>query len=829
MSSPFKIFRKHQKLLLAVAGLMAMIAFVILPIVLQNFGERKANANPVVVSTTKYGDLKQSDMQNLRYRHETVLGVLSKILSMRTGYDQQQLHQFLEMRFGGSKEEESVNRWLMAHKAEDLGIQVSDDSITNFLKEQAGDKLTWKDFQSIFNQQQITQKTFYDMLREEMKAQQFQEIYSISASGATPAQRWDYYCRTHQQAKVECIPVAVEKFASEIPKPSDQELKDFFEKYKANLPSPASPEPGFRVPQKIEVEFFKAELEKFAVPENITEEEIQTYYQKDTEYYDKRNKESLMKEAEEAAAKKEPAEKKTTEKEGEKKESTEKAKPEEAKPAEGAKPEEAAKPAEEAKPADTTEKPAVPEGEKKEGEKKESEQPEPPATEKPADKAEEKSSSVERSPYRLVSLLTDDTPKPEEKNQPKTDTPAPTTETTAKTEPPATEPKPAETKPEEAKPADAKPASEAAAKEPSATTTEKAAAPKRQLSEDVRKLICLRIAEDKIKGVFAKIERLMNENAKEWKRYDSAIIRGETKLTAPPKFDFEGLAKQYGLTVGKTGEITKWNASDLDIGGSQPLEGGQPFFITAFDNLAKYSPVKSQDMKGDFFLYWKSKDLKETAPKWEDAAVQKQVLAAWQLVKAREPALEKAKKQRRIAQWREQTAAVRDDEDEEDDDVRLALARRVGAQQRPDQQHRGARGADPAREQRAESQQRGVDDRRARERSAHDDPAGDHEERAEQHDERDVLLRLLGEVMPPRLALDAAEVGDHGKREEERHETLVAIALPEMGRRQGQERDGEQQPREGQHRPERELGAEIVQGRPSVGAERRARSGAAGV
>ena len=96
-------------------------------------------------------------------------------------------------------------------------------------------------------------------------------------------------------------------------------------------------------------------------------------------------------------------------------------------------------------------------------------------------------------------------------------------------------------------------------------------------------------------------------------------------------------------------------------------------------------------------------------------------------------ALQEAEEERRVAERRQQPAAVRHHEDEEHDDVGLALARLVRAQQRPDQQHRGAGGADHAREQRAERRAAPVfDERRARERAAHVDAAGDHEERAEQ-------------------------------------------------------------------------------------------------
>ena len=426
MSSPFKIFRKHQKVLLVVAGLMAMIAFVVLPIVLQNFSVRQGGADPVVVSTTKYGDITQSGMQNLRARHERVLGILTMILSKVNSIDPQLCREYLErpQMFGGSKEEDSVNRWLMAHKADELGMNVSNETITNFIKEQSSGKLSLKDFQGYVKQyggDRYTEQNLFDDLSEELKVQEFRNIYAISVTGVPPGQRWDYYCRTQQQATIECIPVPVAKFAATNQKPSDKELEAYFEKYKDKVQLPDASEPGFRVPQKIEIEYFTANVDKFAAPENVTDDEIQTYYEKDPKNYDKMNKQAIDREAKEAAAKKE-----LEEKESSLKDAAKKASPENGKPAEET------KPAEDAKPAEGGAPPAAPEGEKKDGEKKDGEQTAPPPADKPADKpaeksaekpadsAEQKTSSVERSPYRFASLQADENKDPD---RPKTETP----------------------------------------------------------------------------------------------------------------------------------------------------------------------------------------------------------------------------------------------------------------------------------------------------------------------------------------------------------------------------------------------------------------------
>ena len=65
MASSFHIFRRNQKLILALVTLMAMFAFVFLDPLLKYIGQYNAPANPVVVET-KYGDLKRSEIENLK-------------------------------------------------------------------------------------------------------------------------------------------------------------------------------------------------------------------------------------------------------------------------------------------------------------------------------------------------------------------------------------------------------------------------------------------------------------------------------------------------------------------------------------------------------------------------------------------------------------------------------------------------------------------------------------------------------------------------------------------------------------------------------------------
>ena len=67
--------------MIAVLGVLAMFAFVFIPMFMQGGGGRAA-ADPVVVKTTKFGSLHASYIQALRANHNAVLNVLGQLKAM---------------------------------------------------------------------------------------------------------------------------------------------------------------------------------------------------------------------------------------------------------------------------------------------------------------------------------------------------------------------------------------------------------------------------------------------------------------------------------------------------------------------------------------------------------------------------------------------------------------------------------------------------------------------------------------------------------------------------------------------------------------------------
>ena len=71
-------------------------------------------------------------------------------------------------------------------------------------------------------------------------------------------------------------------------------------------------------------------------------------------------------------------------------------------------------------------------------------------------------------------------------------------------------------------------------------------------------------------------------------------------------------------------------------------------------------------------------------------------------------AAQEADEQRRIAERGERAADIGDQDDEEDDDMSIVRAPGIGADQRADQDHGGAGGADQAGDRRAEGEDAGI-------------------------------------------------------------------------------------------------------------------------
>ena len=668
MASPFSLFRRHQKVMLAVVGVAAMVAFVFLDPVMRYLGGRSGGgqaANPVIVET-RYGNLTASELEALRYQRQLVDLFLQRVLENAvgkqfgnanidarwlTGAVQQQYGMWKSQIMGRSvvgPEAEAVETMVLAERAKQMGLVISDRSINDMIKQLSSDNLSADELQTIIKnlqpQRPITVPRLFDALRTELLASQYRQLFAQSLTDIPPAQRFEYYSRLNRRAKTEVMSLAVADFIGQVPDPSDAELKTFYDKYKDQFADPTSPEPGFKEPKRASFQYFKAGIEPLTekLKPEVTEAEIAKYYEEN-----KRNFPAVS--LDDAAAGEKPAEGATE------------AKPAEAdKPAEGEKPaeEDAAKPEE--KPADAPaaeEKPAEPASETP------AEAPAAPA-EKPADAAPAEEKPAEEKPaespqaaarsnlelrgagqkFRLVSMQEKSETEPASEPAPSDPAPA-AAETPAAA--PATEEKPAEGKPADA-PADAPAADQPAdpgdevVKEPAVPAEAQQFEPLEKVADTIRAQLAREKAATRLNDQFEDLSAQMRRFTDDYDVYTTE--KGTNpKAQAPVPLNFAELAKGKDVEAFELKSVTPLQATKEDIGKSfrsiPNSNGGPgrsvPFIEFAYaETLPEFKPDVDQDAENNFYLFWKTAEEPSYVPPLDQ--VRDQVVRAWKMVKARD-------------------------------------------------------------------------------------------------------------------------------------------------------------------------------------------------
>lgn len=317
MAGSFDIFRKYQRSLLVAVAILAMLAFFVLPPFLQMGGGTGAG-DPVAASWSG-GEIRESQLE----RDVAMRSVVNRFLveaAAAAGRDPSRLPLFPE------SEEAVVRTRLVAAEAKKNGLVVSDTAINDFLAQWTNNLVRPEQLSEIISGLRlgpsgVSQHDLFEALRTELVGRNMLVMFQTGFSGDPPGWRWDFFRRLDQKATAEVVPVPVETVASEVPAPTEQQLRAFFDRYKNDLPEPRSDAPGFREPRRVKYEYLVAKRETFEAEaaKDVTDAEIAAFYDK--------NKETMFRAK--PAEQKEPADQK---------------KPEEQKPAEAVKPAEPAKP-----------------------------------------------------------------------------------------------------------------------------------------------------------------------------------------------------------------------------------------------------------------------------------------------------------------------------------------------------------------------------------------------------------------------------------------------------------------------------------------------------
>ncbi|MCE9603966.1 MAG: hypothetical protein K8U03_03590 [Planctomycetia bacterium] len=329
MASPFALFRKNQKILMVVFGLMAMIAFVFF----DSMGPIVDPGNPSNTLVAESDHLKLHELEvdiavrNRSIVHQFLTKALASSIEQRQFLQlQQELKgeseetiraQLAEMqariyssvnmavirRIGVSDEKSVVDNLVLADLAKRSGVQVSDTRIIKFIGEFLAafqvDPLDGAKLDKIANSLNgVSQRRLNEAFRTELLAGAMRDYLAYNPAFspstfnqlkplATPIDRWNYYTRKNLRATAEVVAVRTSDLvkAKKVPEPQERELAAFYEEYKFEEPTPGSPDPGFKIPQQAAFQYFAADESKFMEPEKITAAEIAEHYEKNKARY----------------------------------------------------------------------------------------------------------------------------------------------------------------------------------------------------------------------------------------------------------------------------------------------------------------------------------------------------------------------------------------------------------------------------------------------------------------------------------------------------------------------------------------------------------------
>lgn len=651
--SPFEVFRKNMKPMMAVLFVILMLTWVVGDSVINFF---TGNRSPVasqqregkfVAVKWDGGNLTNQQVNDLVVRRRMLNEFLEQVerqgaqAAYQAGVEPRPLH--VQILRGADTPQQGVERSvvqtrLFADAARAAGMSVSDDALRQYLDELGRGNVSRDEMRSILNRMRGGGRVSIDdilaALREEMLARNFVNSNQYAFLTVTPDQAWRDWLRVNDRVVVEAAGIPTDKYLVDVKDPTDAELTEFFDKYKNDEAGPEvaygttelpSAKPGFKIPRKIDVAYIEANYDAYIAKaeEKVTEEEIKDYYEKNKDPMFVKADTGLL---EDTGAKKDAAgpEGSTTGQDA-----TDASKPKAETPAaSGAD----SKAAPETKP-DSSATPAT--------ESKES-----PAKSNEKDDAKKKTNKQSSLPgaqskkmFHLVAF--EDAGKES---------------TTDKKDSTLEDKKAAGEKPADVSTAastDAPPAPAASAATPPAAADATAAPPKKPLQfqplDEVKDVIRREIASNNVAEQLAKlsseIEGQLDDDYNKYLRDTLSADADKAAAPAVPKSltDLAPTAEKYGLKADKTGPMSLLQLRDSTVGKSAVAEAQRPLWQILFGSkeLDTYQPISTVARpEGNHFVALKISDSPARVPKLEE--IRDEVVKAWKFQKAAEVAQKNA-------------------------------------------------------------------------------------------------------------------------------------------------------------------------------------------
>ena len=272
---PFAVFRRHQKKMLAVFGILAMFGFV-LSDSLFKMGSQPANRDGNTVVVDLFGKpVYKSDLREMAEKRS----VANRFALYLTGNP---------ATYGGLGDREIVDALVIKHEADRLGIPETSEFATDCLRQQTGGRMNQAQFELVRRQLGL------ELSGEQILACLASELRLVEARKATanpvvtPLDVFQSYRDQQERSAFHFVSFPATNFLDKTGEPSAAAVAALYEKGKDLLPDPLRPAPGFKVPREVKLEILSIDGEVLAksLVAKIPESEVRAAYdaRKSTEY-----------------------------------------------------------------------------------------------------------------------------------------------------------------------------------------------------------------------------------------------------------------------------------------------------------------------------------------------------------------------------------------------------------------------------------------------------------------------------------------------------------------------------------------------------------------
>ncbi|MEM9942015.1 MAG: hypothetical protein AAF939_10530 [Planctomycetota bacterium] len=287
-------FRRHAKVLMVVLGSAAMAIFGLGPVfdTLSQRGLSGSGQAEEVIAQWKGGKITRSDVRLLKERHFQSLRFLSGVAQQafeQKGDDFRSYATPIQQVVDGEQDyvdEQLIGRFLMAEKAREEGVLVSDGLVNDYINTVSGEAgFTNQDLRQI---NKLANKGYcsLDSVKEHLKLELLYNQMSLYTNtglfpNPNPTEAMEMFGRTSSRIECEVLPVDVKDYLPKITQEPDlADLKALYEKGKFDFKDPRGNEPGFKLPRMVKVQYFTANYETFLQNEinKLTDEEVQKEY-----------------------------------------------------------------------------------------------------------------------------------------------------------------------------------------------------------------------------------------------------------------------------------------------------------------------------------------------------------------------------------------------------------------------------------------------------------------------------------------------------------------------------------------------------------------------